>query len=375
MRLPQTWIVSLAGMLVGCGSSEPAPALDPATLPECHRTIAATLSAADLDAASKIIELLHTHDAVLLGEHHADVAEIDFLVSVLHKLERPTVLAMELLPHAAQADINRALVTETLSDQAWPGIVGFKYWPAPLHVAEYSRVLDAVRAARARGVDVQIVGLAPQCRLPPNPRPAQRDTAIRCFKERDDRMLDRLRQIRVDLPKHTILVSAGWRHVSATRLPGAPRAMGMDLPAHWSSARVLLAGTEQSAGEGQARATCSGAPAAIAEAVGRPVYLSASQPTWSLSTCVALEGESMRPLDASFDAVIGLPAGPPPTPWDRYTFARVPAEDRTAWTRTRTSLMAQSWPGGSPEELERWAAQDLAQVTAQQTGRSTGCDL
>ena len=192
----------------------PAPALDPATLPECHRTIASTLSAADLDAASKIIELLHTHDAVLLGEHH-DVAEIDFL-SVLHKLERPTVLAMSPAACCPGRDQSGAR-TETFHQ--WPGIVGFKYWPAPLHVAEYSRVLDAVRAARARGVDVQIVGLAPQCRLPPNPRPAQRDAAIRCFKERDDRMLDRLRQIRVDLPKHTILVSAGWRHVSATRLP------------------------------------------------------------------------------------------------------------------------------------------------------------
>ena len=186
-------------------------------------------------------------------------------------------------------------------------------------------------------------------------------------------MLDRLRQIRVDLPEHTILVSAGWRHVSATRLPDAPRAMGMDLPAHWSSQRLLLAGTEQTLPDGTVRATCGGAPAAIAEAAGGPIFLPSGPAPWTLSDCVDTGQPVTRRLAASFDGVIGLPAGPAPTAWDRYAFARVPAEDRTTWARTRSSLMNEPWPGGSPEELERWAAQDVAAVAALQARRTVGC--
>ncbi len=375
MRLSPTWFAALVMGLGACRATEPAPLSPMDLVPECHQAIADTLDPEHLDAAAVVVDLLHKHDAVLLGEHHADVAEIDFLVSVLNQIERPTALAMELIPRAAQNALNRALMAETLTDRSWPGIVGHKYWPAPLHVAEYSRILDAVRAARARGVDIQIIGLAPQCRLPPGGDSQHRAQAIRCFKERDDRMLDRLREVRVDLPAHTILVSAGWRHVSATRLPSSPRAMGMDLPAHWSIQRILLAGTEQALEDGRSRATCGGAPAAIAEAAGRPVFLSASQPTWGLSSCVEVEGESMEPLDKSFDAVIGLPAGAAPTPWDRYTFARVPAEDRTAWARTRASLMAKSWPDGGPEALERWAAQDVAKTAARQAARVVDCSL
>jgi len=360
-----------------CRTSEPtsAASFDPVSLPECHRAVARTLEPAQLDAVSIVVGLLAANDVVMLGEHHSDVAEIDFLVSVIEALDKPTVLAMELLPRAAQADINQALVAETLSEQAWPSIVGAKYWPAPLHVAEYSRILDAVRAARTRGLDLQIIGLAPQCTLPSNPQPTDRNRAIRCFKERDARMLDRLRQVHVDLPAHAILVSAGWRHVSAKRLPDAPRAMGMDLPAHWSSQRLLLAGTEEALADGTVRATCGGTPASIAQAVGGPVFLPAGPTPWTLSDCVDTGSPVTRRLVAYFDGVIGLPAGPAPTPWDRYAFARVPAEDRTTWARTRNSLMNEPWPGGSPEELERWAAQDVAAIAAHQAQRTVGCPL
>ncbi len=377
MRMPRPWLWSLALTLGACRASEstpaPADAFDPTAVPACHQAVARGLQPIHLDAVAVVVKLLASNDVVLLGEHHSDVAEIDFLVSVIDALDRPTVLAMELLPRAAQADINQALVAETLSEEAWPGIVGAKYWPAPLHVAEYSRILDAVRAARQRGIDVQISGLAPQCTLPSNPRRADRERAIRCFKERDDRMLDRLRHVHVDLPKHAILVSAGWRHVSATRLPGAPRAMGMDLPAHWSAQRLLLAGTEQTLADGTVRATCAGAPAAIAEVVGKPVFLPSEPTPWTLSDCVDTGEPVTRRFAGSFDGVIGLLAAPAPTPWDRYAFARVPAEDRTTWSRTRNSLMNEPWPSGSPEELERWASQDIAAVAAQQARRTVGC--
>ncbi len=369
------WILALAG--TACRSMTSEPVVEPVSVPACHQEVAATLSPAGTHAADEVVRRLESHDVVLLGEHHGDVAEIDFLVSVLGKVKQPTVLAMELLPQAAQAAINTAIVAEALDPLSWPEVVGDKYWPAPLHVSEYVRVLEAVRDARKRGIDVQLVGLAPSCRLSEKTERKQRETAIRCFKERDARMLDRLRDLRVDMPKHAVLVSAGWRHVSAVQLPGAPRALGTDLPAHWTSQRILLAGTEQpqdpASETGPWRATCGGTPQVLAEAHGRPVLIDSTSTSWTLSECVDTGSMVSKSVAHAFDAVVGLPAGPAPTPWDRYAFAKVPAEDRTAWARTRSVLMDQDWPTGSPEDLELWAKQDTDQLARQQQGRVLAC--
>ena len=147
MHTLRLWLCSLALTMGACRTSDPTPeaadAFDPATVPACHQAIARNLEPFQLDAVSVVVKLLTTNDAVLLGEHHSDVAEIDFLVSVIEALDQPTVLAMELLPRAAQADINQALVAETLSEQAWPSIVGAKYWPARSAHQKMSRLMES----------------------------------------------------------------------------------------------------------------------------------------------------------------------------------------------------------------------------------------
>jgi len=311
-------------------------------------------------AVQGVVEAVHTHDVVLVGEHHGDVAEIDFLVDVLEAMDRPIVLAMELVPMGADAKPTSA---------TWPAIVGQRYWPAPLYFNEYVRIVDALEAARARGVDIRLAGLAPPCRLPPSPTDADRSVVLDCFRDRDDAMAGALRELRARHPDRPILVSAGWRHVSAVRLPNAPKPMGALLPAHWSVQRVLLAGTE--ARETGPVATCQGAPLFLADLGDKAVLHHTHPLKWTLAECV--DTPSDRPLSEAFDRLVGLPTAPPPTPWTADAFARIDPTDRAAWDRTHRSLMGKSGSVVGPDALAKLAAADAAELAAQQKARVTTC--
>jgi len=344
--------------LIGCDlQPTPPPGLDLSATPACHQHGIPAVVLSEQDPARAIAAALQTHELVLLGEHHGDVAEIDFLIEVLGQIDRPTILAMELLP-------------QTVTDTApWSSIVGDKYWPAPLHISEYEGILAAVQAARDRGVDLQFAGLAPDCRLPERPTSTHRAAAIACFKERDAFMVERLHVLRRGHPTHAVLISAGWRHVTGVRLRGAAQTLGQLVPAHWSALRVLLAGTEARASG--AEATCQGTPRALAAAVGHPVLLDTTNTRWSLDHC--LDTPTERPLSDAFDQVVGLPKGPAPTALDTAFFETIPATHRAAWTRTRQVLMNQNTPDSSPAQLAQWAAEDVSRLTGQLAAESIDC--
>lgn len=342
-------------LLTACASvSEPA-----IPIAACHEPAAEALQQS-MGPVQAIGERLRSGGVVLLGEHHGDVAEIDLLVSVIAALDQPVVLAMELVPVQAPAN-------PELSD--WPDIVGDRYWPAPLYFSEYRRVLEALVAARARGVAVQLAGLAPDCRLPEAPSDAHRSEAIACFRGRDAFMAHRLQDLRMEHPGLPILVSAGWRHVSAVRLPGAEKPLGALLPAHWPVERILLAGTEDRA-EG-AVATCMGGPLFFAGQAEAPVRFQAEALEWRLVDCV--DTASTRALSDAFDQVVGLPEAPAPTPWTAADFARVSAEDRAAWDRTHRVLMGRSEGAQEPGSLARLAADDAAELARQKRVQRRTC--
>lgn len=352
-----------AALAMACGTppvqaptpTAPAPApIAPHTVAACHR---AAVPDAKTGVVDHLLAALRTHDLVAVGEHHGDVAQVDLLVELIQRLDRPTLLAMELVPRAARFE------------DGWAAIVGDRYWPAPLHVEAYARVHTAVTAARARGIDVVWVGLAPDCRLPTEVTDTDRSAAIACFRSRDAAMLDALRTARADHSEHAVLLSAGWRHLAGARLTDGPKTLGTALPAHWSVLRVVLAGTE--ARETGPTATCGGTPQALAAAAGTPIWLDTTAVDWTLDHC--LDTPSSHPLADAFDVIVGLPEGLAPQAMPADFWARVPADDRAAWARTRRVLMDQATPDASPTALATWARGDVASLAEQQAAATTAC--
>ena len=318
----------------------------------------------DGDAVDHLTSRLQS-GALLVGEHHGQVAEIDLLVDVIAEQTQPVLVAMELLPASAQGELDGMLAADSFSEAAWLAIVGERYWPAPLHVREYVRVAEAAWKRSRDGVDVRLIGLAPDCRLGPLP---DSRTAIACFRDRDDAMLRVLREVRASHPQHRLVVSAGWRHLSAVRLPSAPKVMGESWPAHWPATRVLLTAPERAAEAGGWVSTCGAGPSALAEARNGPVVVDLAHESaagLTLGGCVDLPKADTRSLSKAFDLLVALPPGAPPTPLDEDAFQLVDPSDRAAWVRTRRELMGQADAPTSPTAWASWAREDVDGLRAQ----------
>lgn len=332
--------------------------------PECP------ISAAEAVVPQPVRELLLARQraghALLIGEHHGQVAEVDLLASLIMGQSTPVLVAMELLPAAAQPQLDALLAADRFSRSDYNGVVGKRYWPAPLHVEEYTRVAEAAWSVRnEKGVDVRLIGLAPDCRLGPMP---DSKAAMDCFRERDAAMLQTLRAARKDHPDHALIVSAGWRHLTAVRLPSAARVLGESWPAHWPATRVLLTAPERAVPNGGWVSTCGAGPTSLARARQAPVAIDLSLPSaqlLSLGGCVDLPSADDRPLGKAFDLLVALPPAAAPRAWTSDHFRQVAPADRAAWARTRMELMGQAEAPESPEEWARWASEDVAALTAQ----------
>ena len=318
--------------------------------------------------ADRLTAYLDSGQALLLGEHHGQVAEVALLLDLVGHLQMPTMVAMELLPASQQAELDALVSADTFSHKAWMGVVGDRYWPAPLHVSEYEDVARAVWSRRQDGVDVRLVGLAPDCRLPPSPSASDRSTALTCFGDRDASMLTILRGARATHPDHALVVSAGWRHVSKVRLPSAPKALGELWPRHWPATRVLLSAPERALDTGGWVSTCGSGPTELASAHRKPISIALSVPPGAalqLGDCVDLPKPDGRPLHEAFDLLVGLAKGTAPTPLDEDDFALVDPEDRAAWARTRTVLMGHDSAPSTPAGWAAWAHEDVSVLSAQ----------
>ena len=338
--------------------------------PECP------LAAAEAVMAQSVPELLlakqHAGRALLIGEHHGQTAEIDLLATLIEEQAAPVLVAMELLPAAAQPQLDALLEADRFVEADWLAVVGKRYWPAPLHVQAYARVVAAARSARGKGVDVRLVGLAPDCRLGPMPTTA---AAMDCFRERDAAMLRTLRAARKAHPDHGLIVSAGWRHLSAVRLPSAPKVLGESWPAHWPATRVLLTAPERALPTGGWVSTCGAAPTSLANARQQAVAVDLSESSaqaLTLASCLDLPSADDRPLSKAFDLLVALPPGAAPQALGVDEFARIAPADRAAWARTYVELMGRSQPPQTPQEWASWASADVADLAAQLTP-APGC--
>ncbi len=363
--------------LVACGGSAPPTEGPPGTPPEACLVpwIESAIATGDRAASSVAADLL-SRDVVLLGEHHGIVAEIDFLVAVMDAAVaqgRPFLLAMELVPAAANGLLSDVLQAPTLDAHAWVHVAAYRPWPAPLMGAEYARVFEAAHRAQKAGVLVAMAGLAPDCRVGAN---ADAAAAIQCYKGRDNAMNAHLKALREAHPGVPVLVSAGFRHVSALRLPESPEGLGMLLPAHWSVSRVLLSGPERADGETAWTATCGGILDAVAASVGGPARFRLDHgPTANLTLggCVDLGRADARPVGRAFDTAIGLPAWTPLTPWTDADVAALPETAYQTWATTARSLMDLPSAPTSAAEWRAWAEAEVARTNEMQPKPAAGC--
>lgn len=332
------------------GASPPAPA--PPVDPPCDQLPVET------DVAKTLAARWAEGGVVAVGEHHGVVAQIDLVVAVIDALPQgagPLDFAWELWPGSVSVEG---------AEGSWPGwstVLAARYWPEPLHVAEYERVYNALVRAHQRGVAVSVVGLSPDCSVAPTPTGAS--DALACFSSRDDTMLKLLQQRRRDHSGRGLLLYAGWRHVGDARWPDAPEPLGRRLPPHWGVYRVLLSGPEGSRGR-----TCGGLADRLASRRESPVGVSTQHVAQTVPDCLDVGGPSL-PLSSVFDLLVGFSehsAATAYTGWDRLPQSTTAT---AAWNRLETTLMDRS----PTSDWRRWATDKVDEQVALEPPNPSSC--
>lgn len=302
----------------------------------------------DAGAAAWVAGLYPDADVVLLGEFHGLVQQIELAAAVLALAPDPLDLAVEVLPASRQAELDALAAGGARDASAWARVIGGKYHPLPLTVAEYGRLSDAVAAQRRAGRDVRLIGLAPPCSIDEQ---GGRDAAIDCLERRDALMAETL--LGSVTAGRRALALAGFAHVDLSRPETLAGRLAAARPGRVAS--VLLDGPFAEVDQGAAwELSCDGLFRLLDDADPRAdLAVDLRAPAFA-----ELECDGARPSRA-YTGVVSLPPGATPTALPPEVFAAVSDADLARWNDFEQILMGQN-RARDRDGWARFAVEDAA---------------
>lgn len=321
--LPRSFPLS-ALLAIAC-ARDPAP-------PACIASEIAAIPPGDAPA-TWAAGLLSTADMLVLGEFHGLVPQITFTAEVARHTQDPLDLAVEILPASRQAELDALVAASDRSPAAWARIIGGKYHPLPLTVAEYDLLVEVVAELRTKGRDIRLVGLAPPCSTLEQP---DRDAALNCLQTRDATMARAVLDA-VDRGRK-VLVLAGFAHADLSNPAMLAGHLQAARPGRVAS--VLIDGPllQPEGGDGRWALACGGLFHLLeAEDPRQGLALPLDIPPYDRLDC--LPGDPS--LARSYTGVVALPPGAGPTALPPEVFAALTDEDLTRWNRFAVELMGE----------------------------------